>query len=98
MGAWTYAELWYMESGLLRYFWLQEILGQAAEPIRNRPRKAFVVHEGRGEEAFRHMDAELTVGLELFLVEELVEGALMRKIRVRDAVTLDQFGFVPGDR
>jgi hypothetical protein len=40
------------------------------------------------------MYAELSISLELFFIEELVEGGLVRKIGMNNVIALDQFRLV----
>lgn len=51
---------------------LQQACGELSKPGRN-GRRPGAAHQGGQEERFGHVNAELAVGFELFLVEELVE-------------------------
>ena len=42
------------------------------------------------------MHAELMVSLELFFIEELIKGSLVREVRMIGAISLDEFGLVAG--
>ena len=83
-----------MASGLNR---LEQVFRELAEPFRHWPWRR-IAHQCGQKQRFGDVDAELTVSLELLMIEELVQCRLVWELRVIDPVSLDELGFIAGHR
>src|SRR5262245_4624908 len=75
----------------------EQVRRQTPEPILHGGGPTAVAQQCPGKQTLGDMHPELAIGLELLFVEELVERALVRKVRIERAIALDQLELVSGD-
>ena len=89
--------------------WLQKIAREPVKPLTNRCWRGTrsgtangsivaLAQECAGKQPLSYVHSQLPISLELFLIEKLVEGCLVRKLRIVTSVTPDKLCFVTSYR